>query len=58
MELWESIILKYPEIQPSDNFMELGIELRDDSDGEGAYIAKWEYSKPIPEGLTLGKPSA
>jgi hypothetical protein len=29
-----------------------------DSDGVGAYIAKWEYSKPIPSGLTLGKPSA
>ena len=34
------------------------ILLQDDSDGVGAYIAKWEYSKPIPEGLTLGKPAA
>jgi hypothetical protein len=34
------------------------IILQDDSDGVGAYIAEWKYSKPIPEGLTLGKPSA
>jgi hypothetical protein len=58
MELWEKIIEAYPEINPTDNFLELGIYLKDDSDGEGAFIAKWEYSKPIPEGLTLGKPSA
>jgi hypothetical protein len=58
MELWEKIIAAFPEINPSDNFMELGIFLQDDSDGLGAYIAKWEYSKPIPKGLKLGKPSA
>ena len=55
MELWETIIAAYPEIQATDNFMNLGIYLQDDSDGEGAYIAKWEYSKPIPDGLKLGK---
>jgi hypothetical protein len=58
MELWEKIIAEYPEINPTDNFKMLGIYLQDDSDGVGAYIAKWEYSQPIPEGLTLGKPSA
>ena len=58
MELWEKIIAAYPEIKPNDNFRSLGICLRDDSDGFGAYIEKWEYSKPIPEGLTLGKPVA
>jgi hypothetical protein len=56
MELSEKIIAAYPEIQPTDSFKSLGIWLRDDSDGVGAYIEKWEYSKPIPEGLTLGKP--
>jgi XkdW protein len=56
MELWEQIIEVYPEIKATDNFIDLGIYLRDDSDGVGAYIAKWEYSKPIPEGLSLGKP--
>jgi hypothetical protein len=58
MELWEKIIDAYPEINPTDWFQELGIYLQDDRDGVGAYIAKWEYSQPIPEGLTLGKPSA
>ena len=56
MELWEKIIAAYPEIKPTDNFKNLGIYLQDD--GEGAYIAKWEYSQPIPDGLTLGKPTA
>ncbi len=57
MEIWEKIIEAYSEIKPTDSFKELGIHLQDDGDGI-AYIAKWEYSKPIPEGLTLGKPSA
>ena len=58
MELWQKIIEAYTEINPTDNFNKLGIYLVDDSDGVGAYIAKWEYSKPIPDGLTLGKPTA
>lgn len=58
MELWEKIIEAYPEINPTDDFDKLGIYLQNDSDGEGAYIAKWEYSKPIPKGLKLGKPIA
>jgi hypothetical protein len=56
MELWEKIIQAYPEINPTDNFHKLGIYLQDDADEIGAYIAKWEYSKPIPTGLKLGKP--
>lgn len=55
MELWEKIIEAYPEINPTDNFIEFGIVLQDDADGLGAYIAKWEYEKPIPKGLKLGK---
>lgn len=55
MELWEKIINIYSEIKPTDNFQKLGIYLRDDSDGQGAYIEKWEYSKPIPKGYKLGK---
>jgi hypothetical protein len=59
MELWEKIVSKYPELADNDYeaFIDK-IKLQDDSDGVGAYIAKWEYSKPIPDGLTLGKPSA
>ena len=54
MELWQIIIEAYPELT-SDEFSRGSIELRDDSDGKGAYISKWEYSKPIPKGLKLGK---
>ena len=59
MELWQKIIEAYPELADNDYaaFLEQ-IILQDDSDGVGAYIAKWEYTQPIPEGLTLGKPSA
>jgi hypothetical protein len=55
MELWEQIIETYPEINATDNFQKLGIFLQDDADGEGAYIAQWDYLKPIPDGLKLGK---
>lgn len=54
MDLWEKIIAAYPEIKPTDNFENLGIFLQDDGDGI-AYIAKWEYSQPLPEGMKVGK---
>lgn len=53
MELWQTIREAYPELT-NDDFIE-SIVLRDDSDGNGAYIAAWNYSKPIPDGLKLGK---
>jgi hypothetical protein len=53
MELWQIICETYPELT-NDDFIKT-IMLQDDSDGLGAYIAKWEYSKPIPAGLKLGK---
>ncbi len=59
MELWQKIIEVYPEL--ADNDYEAFIEqiiLQNDSDGVGAYIKEWNYSQPIPDGLTLGKPSA
>lgn len=55
MDLWQKIVETYPELTNAD-FGRFGtVRLQDDSDGVGAYIAKWEYSKPIPEGLHLGK---
>lgn len=57
MTLFEKIIEIYPELTPNvekDEFYNGLIELRDDGDGI-VYIAKWQYSKPIPEGLKLGK---
>jgi hypothetical protein len=59
MDLFTQIISTYPELTDNDFLPSDGvIMLRDDSDGLGAYIAKWEYSQPIPDGLTLGKPTA
>lgn len=58
MTLYETIIAAYPELSNSNEFIYGTIRLQNDSDGLGDYIAKWEYSKPIPDGLTLGKPNA
>ena len=45
----------YPELTDFDFDVDYGtILLKDDGDGV-AYIAKWEYSKPIPVGLKVGK---
>jgi len=58
MDLYEKIITAYPELTDSHFGNRGQIVLRDDSDGVGAYIDKWEYSEPIPVGLSLGKPTA
>ena len=56
MGLWEQIVAVYPELTDEDFHPIYGkILLQDDSDGLGAYIVKWDYSKPIPAGLKLGK---
>ena len=57
MSIYEIIVDAYPELLDYKLF-DKNIVLQDDSDGIGAYIAKWEYSQPIPTGLKLGKPSA
>ena len=56
MTIYEQIIAVYPELTEADfDPLDGLIKLRNDSDGFGDYIAKWEYSKPIPKGLKLGK---
>jgi hypothetical protein len=56
MSLLNQIIEIYPELTEKDfDSIDGSIWLFDDSDGQGAYIAKWEYSKPLPEGYKLGK---
>jgi|LakMenE18May11ns_1017448.scaffolds.fasta_scaffold9506081_1 hypothetical protein len=55
--LYYLIIEQYPELT-ADDFSNGTIQLQNDSDGVGEYIRTWNYFKPIPEGLTLGKPSA
>jgi hypothetical protein len=53
--MYEKIIATYSELIDADFFPETGsIHLKDDGDGV-AYIAKWEYTKPLPSGLKLGK---
>ena len=56
MNLYDEIIKAYPELTAVDFGNEGFVILR--NDGLGDYIEKWEYSKPIPDGLTLGKPTA
>lgn len=55
MDLHDKIVEAYPEITYADFMPTEGpILLKDDGDGI-QYISKWEYSKPIPDGLKLGK---
>jgi hypothetical protein len=55
MTIYETIVNAYPELKDSDSFVNGIITLQDNADGEGVFIAKWEYSKPIPTGLKIGK---
>ena len=55
MDLFSKIVTEYPELTEKDFFPGAGlIELLDDGDGV-QYISKWNYSKPIPLDLKLGK---
>lgn len=53
MGLYEKIKEAYPDI--TDFIFLDTIILQDDVDGKGIFIAKWEYSQPIPAGLKVGK---
>lgn len=55
MSLYDQIIAVYPELATSTAFTDGTIVLQDDSDGLGAYIAVWNYSKPLPSGMKVGK---
>ena len=54
MDLFTQITAVYPELTPEDFGKLETIELRDDGDGI-QYINKWNYSKPLPEGMKVGK---
>ena len=58
MNLYEQLIEALPELATKPDAFLNDIKLRNDSDGVGDYIEKWQYSKPIPDGFTVGKPSA
>jgi hypothetical protein len=55
MTLYEKIKAIYPELADSEFNLIIGtIQLRNDSDGRGDYIAKWEHptlAKPTEEQL-------
>jgi hypothetical protein len=55
MTLWEQIIATYPELTDNDFGRKKTIILQNDADEFGDYIAEWNYNKPIPAGLKLGK---
>ena len=55
MSTYDTILAAYPELTTADfNPLSGLITLLDDGDGV-VYLAKWEYSKPIPAVLKLGK---
>lgn len=54
MDLFSKIIETYPELEANDFGLNGAVHLRDDGDGI-PYISKWDYSKPIPAGLKVGK---
>ena len=55
MALYDDLIAALPELEGLPVFDNKTIILQNDGDETGDYIAKWEYSKPIPAGLKLGK---
>jgi hypothetical protein len=55
MDLYSKLIEAIPELTDNDFSPNNGtILLKDDGDGV-QYISKWEYSKPLPEGMKVGK---
>jgi len=55
MGLYNDLINALPELSESDAFARGVIILQNDADETGDYIAKWDYSKPLPQGFKLGK---
>jgi hypothetical protein len=55
MTIYEAILATYPELTTANfNPISGSILLKDDGD-ETVYITKWEYSKPLPKGMKVGK---
>jgi hypothetical protein len=54
MSLYEKIIAVYPELlETPEEFVNGSIRLQNDGDGD--YVAKWEYEKPLPKGMKIGQ---
>jgi hypothetical protein len=55
MTLYDEIVAIYSDLTVDDFDPRHGsIGLSDDGDGI-VYISKWDYSKPLPSGMKLGK---
>lgn len=54
MTLYEQIKQAYPNIDIK-KFIDGTIVLQNDSDGKGDYIKVWNYEKPLPNNLVVGK---
>jgi hypothetical protein len=55
MALYDDLVAALPELEDSSAFINGTILLQNDADDAGDYIAKWEYSKPLPKGFKVGK---
>jgi hypothetical protein len=56
--IYDQIVQYYPELlDDNEVFIDGTITLRNDSDGVGDYIEAWNYEKPLPPGLHVGKPA-
>lgn len=56
MALYDNLIAALPELTDADFAPFTGtIVLQNDADDAGDYIAKWNYSKPLPKGFKVGK---
>ena len=55
MALYDDLIAALPELEGSPAFSNGTIILQNDADKTGDYIAKWDYSKPLPTGFKVGK---
>ena len=56
MALYDDLIAALPELTSADFLPITGtIVLQNDGDTAGDYIAKWEHSKPLPNGMKVGK---
>jgi len=55
MTLYNDLVAALPELEASPAFADGTIILQNDADAAGDYIAKWDYSKPLPKGFKVGK---
>jgi hypothetical protein len=55
MSLYNDLIAALPELEDSKAFFDGTIILQNDADEAGDYIAKWDYSKPLPKPFKVGK---